>query len=125
MEDSSKELTLCSVRFSAISQQSDMYLIYSVAGLTDINDFVSQVPAPIRRTPTPIMPVRIERRRNVSNLLELLDSRVRPGVTEIEFCSLFVKCDCGYILTKRAFNDHACSREVVDLTDDIIDLTAV
>jgi hypothetical protein len=96
-----------------------------VAGCTDINDFIPQVPAPIRRTSTPIKPVRIEGRRNVSNLLELLDSRVRPGVTEIEFRRLFVKCECGLILTKRAFNDHACSREVVDLTDDIIDLTAV
>ena len=96
-----------------------------MAGRTDINDFILQVPAPIHRTSTPIKPVRIEGRRNVSNLLELLDSRVRPGVTEIEFRRLFVKCECGLILTKRAFNDHVCSREVVDLTDDVIDLTAV
>jgi hypothetical protein len=95
-----------------------------MVGLTDIDDFIPQVPAPVRKTSTPIKPVRIEGRKNFSNLLELLDSRVRPGVTEIEFRHLFVKCECGYILTKRAFNDHACSREVVDLTDDVIDLTA-
>jgi hypothetical protein len=30
----------------------------------------------------------------VSNLLELLDAHGRPGVTEAEFKTLFVKCEC-------------------------------
>jgi hypothetical protein len=68
-----------------------------------------------------MVPVRVAGRRSVSNLLELLDSRVRPGVTEDEFGVLFVKCECGYILTKRAFKDHACAREVIDLADDNVD----
>jgi hypothetical protein len=54
--------------------------------------------------------------------LGLLDSRVQPGVTVAEFQHLFVRCECGYILTKRAFKYHACVREVVDLTEEIVDV---
>jgi hypothetical protein len=54
-------------------------------------------------------------------LLELLDSRVRPGITEVEFKHLFVKCACGNFFTKRACREHTCSKEVIDLTGD--DLT--
>jgi len=48
------------------------------------------------------------RRSGVSVLLKLLDSRVRPGVTEAEFQGLFVKCACGLYFTRRAFRDHIC-----------------
>jgi hypothetical protein len=62
---------------------------------------------------------------SISNLLELLDSRVRPGVTEAEFRTLFVKCDCGYLFTRRAFKDHACAGASINLTqEEVIDLTA-
>jgi hypothetical protein len=47
--------------------------------------------------------------RGVTLLLNLLDSYVSPGITEEEFHLLFVKCDCGYILTRRAFKDHICA----------------
>jgi hypothetical protein len=49
------------------------------------------------------------RRSGVSVLLKLLDSRVRPGVTEAEFQGLFVKCVCGLYFTRRAFRVHICT----------------
>jgi hypothetical protein len=66
-------------------------------------------------------PIRITGRRATSTLLELLDSRVRPGVTDDEFQALFVRCECGLILTRRAFRDHNCSKEVIDLTGEDTD----
>jgi hypothetical protein len=63
-------------------------------------------------------------RRSVTLLLNLLDSRVRPGVTEDEFRWLFVRCDCGYILTRRASRDHACGGERAQVVkNNVIDLT--
>lgn len=60
--------------------------------------------ADVRTVPAPV-----NGRNSVSNLLELLDARVRPGVTEGEFKSLFVKCDhCRLILTRRAYRRHVC-----------------
>jgi hypothetical protein len=46
---------------------------------------------------------------SISNLLELLDAHVRPGVTEDEFKTLFVKCECQLILTHRAHKRHVCN----------------
>lgn len=68
-----------------------------------------------------IRPIRIPGRKSTSTLLELLDSRVRPGVTEQEFGNLFARCECGLILTCRAFHVHRCSKEVVDLTGEDTD----
>ena len=68
-----------------------------------------------------IRPIRIPGRKPTSTLLELLDSRVRPGVTEKEFGNLFVRCECGLILTRRAFREHGCPKEVVDLTGEDTD----
>lgn len=61
-------------------------------------------------------PLRFIGRQVTSTLLELLDSRVRPGVTDDEFQRLFARCECGLISTKRAFRDHSCTKEVIDLT---------
>ena len=63
-----------------------------------------------------IEPICITGWRSISNLLELLDSRVRPGVTGAEFESLFVHCECGLILTCQAFRQYGCFKEVIDLT---------
>jgi len=41
---------------------------------------------------------------------------VRPGVTGAEFRNLFVRCECELILTRRAFRQHRCSKEIIDLT---------
>jgi len=40
-----------------------------------------------------------------------------------EFGSLFVRCECGLILTRQAFGQHGCSKEVLDLTGDNTDTT--
>lgn len=86
---------------------------------------VHRVPAPQRAQRTHAKLLRRGSRRGQSNLLELLDSRVRPGITAKEFKYLFVQCACGEFFTRRAHRDHACSSQVLDLTGDVpvIDLT--
>lgn len=73
--------------------------------LTDIKDS-HLVPhrAPVRRD-----------RKSVLDLFELLDSR---GVTDADFKTLFVRCNCGLITTRRAFRKHNCQEVVIDLTED-------
>ena len=50
-----------------------------------------------------------------------LESMDRPGLTEVEFFGLFVKCDiCALITTHEVFTYHHCSPHAVDdleLTD--------
>jgi hypothetical protein len=50
-----------------------------------------------------------------------LKSMDRPGLTEVEFFGLFVKCDtCMLVTTRQAFSSHRCDRQVKDdseLTD--------
>ena len=50
-----------------------------------------------------------------------LKSMDRPGLTEVEFFGLFVKCDmCMLITMCQAFSSHRCDRQVEDdseLTD--------
>ena len=77
----------------------------------------------MRKKARHIEPIHIAGRRSVSNLLELLDSCVRAGVMSAEFGSLFVRCECGLILTRQAFGQHGCSKEVLDLTGDNTDTT--
>jgi hypothetical protein len=79
---------------------------------------------PRRAAPAPATLARTEGRRSISTLLELLDSRVRPGVKADEFRRLFVRCDCGYIVTRRAYRNHACAGESMEpAKNDVIDLT--
>lgn len=52
------------------------------------------------------------------DLLEKLDARVQPGVTQAELKSIIAMCECGLISTRRAFDDHNCQNEVIDLTGD-------
>ena len=63
-----------------------------------------------------------------------LDSWLSPGLSEVEFRSLFVKCrSCGLVMTRRVRKQHACAvirrdpPAIIDLTMDsprtIIDLT--
>jgi hypothetical protein len=57
-----------------------------------------------------VVPAPTSSYRRVSNLLDLLDAHVRPGVTEAEFKTLFVKCEeCRLILTRRAYRRHICN----------------
>jgi hypothetical protein len=73
----------------------------------DVNDgYVAKWPAPAH----------VSGGKTVSTLLALLDARLLPGVTEGEFRRLFAKCDCGLVTTQRAFRQHKCLHEVIDLT---------
>lgn len=73
---------------------------------TDINEDV----IPKRRAPAH------HTRARVAELLERLDARLQPGITLIEFKRLFVMCECGLVCTRRAFSEHKCEAEVIDLT---------
>ena len=44
-----------------------------------------------------------------------LEAFDHPGLTEVEFFGLFVKCDaCKLITTRQVFTYHHCSPSVVD-----------
>ena len=51
-------------------------------------------------------------------LLQKINAQDRPGISEAEFQTLFTKCECGCYVTCRAFKDHHCLNEVIDLTGD-------
>jgi hypothetical protein len=55
--------------------------------------------------------------RRTTELMAKLDARVKPGISGLDFHMLFYKCECGLYMTRRAFLDHDCLNEVVDLTD--------
>jgi hypothetical protein len=56
--------------------------------------------------------------QDYSNFLRL-DSVKRPGLTEIAFRKLFVKCGtCGLITTRQVFHFHPCKPDIVDLTNE-------
>ena len=41
------------------------------------------------------------------------------GLTKEEFQELFLKCECGLIMTAKVFDDHDCQViKVIDLTKD-------
>jgi len=53
-----------------------------------------------------------ERPVEIANPLEWLlklDAWSNPGLTEATFRTLFVKCCCGLVTTRRAFKDHVCA----------------
>lgn len=72
-------------------------------------------------------------RESVIVRLLKLDSCIRAGIPEAEFNSLFAKCRCGLVMTRRVFGQHVCAPAtnlpiIIDLTSDsedggVIDLT--
>ena len=76
--------------------------------LTDI-----KLDATLQRPPPALHPS-----HTTTKLLRKLDARVRPGISEVDFVKLFRRCQCGYYVTRRAFMDHECLNEVVDLTNE-------
>jgi hypothetical protein len=58
-------------------------------------------------------PARLQTKRpTVSELLRRLDSQ---GITETQYRALsIVKCECGMIVTQKAFDAHTC---IVDLSE--------
>jgi hypothetical protein len=76
--------------------------------LVDINaDAIVQARPPLRR-----------KSRRTTELMAKLDARGNPGISGLDFHTLFYKCECGLYMTRRAFLDHDCLNEVIDLTDD-------
>lgn len=60
------------------------------------------------------------RRRDILDLFLRLDSRENAGLSEPEFKSLFVQCECGLIMACWVFHDHNCVAPAVPM---VIDLT--
>jgi hypothetical protein len=85
------------------------YTIDRLLRSTDINEAI----VPKRRAPA-----RVANRSTVSDLLGKLDARMQSGITKAEFKRIFAMCECGLITTRRAFDDHNCQNEVIDLTGD-------
>jgi hypothetical protein len=56
--------------------------------------------------------------KTMAELLDKLDARKQPGITAGEFSRLFGRCECGLMMTQRAFGEHRCGVEIVDLTGD-------
>jgi hypothetical protein len=53
-----------------------------------------------------------------------LESMDRPGLTEVEFFSLFAKCEvCLLIMMRQAFHSHHCSLPRDDELEDDSELT--
>lgn len=56
--------------------------------------------------------------KTVYEQLAQLDARVLPGIPENQFSGLFARCECGLVTTARAFSDHKCRVNIIDLTHD-------
>jgi hypothetical protein len=54
----------------------------------------------------------------VFEMLAKLDSQEEPGLTIDQLQLLLVRCECGMVTTRRAFDHHECLHEVIDLTAD-------
>jgi hypothetical protein len=63
-------------------------------------------------------PAAIRPSHKTAELLAKLDARERPGISERDFVRLFYKCECGVYVTRRAFLDHRCLDEIIELTDE-------
>lgn len=52
---------------------------------------------------------------------------MRPGLSQAEFKRLFAQCQCGLVMTRRAFDRHICAIAAASYTQGprvFIDLTA-
>lgn len=58
--------------------------------------------------------------KSSGELFEQLDSRVTPGITGVQFQRLFNQCECGLVMTRRAFSMHKCIN-FIDLTQEVSD----
>ena len=56
--------------------------------------------------------------KSMGELIGQLDAWVKPGITGAQFQKLFYQCQCGIIMTRRAFLMHECS-DVIDLMEDV------
>ena len=49
-------------------------------------------------------------------LFELLDARVKPGITAAQFKALFTECECSMVTAHCTFAMHEC---ILDLSTDV------
>jgi len=89
---------------------SSLHKIESLRGV-DVTEGIPTRDVPARGPPTAV------------ELLFKLHSWNRPGLTEVQFRSLFAKCRCGLITTRETFDEHDCNHslrhsDVIDLTSD-------
>jgi hypothetical protein len=56
------------------------------------------------------------------DVLLRLDSWNGPGISEVDFNNLFVRCQCGMYMTRRVHGSHVCVRALASTTN-VIDLT--
>jgi hypothetical protein len=45
---------------------------------------------------------------STTELINRLDTWLRPGITMQQFKELFAECDCGLVVTRRMFDRHEC-----------------
>ena len=79
------------------------YIVDRFLRSTDINEAIF---------PKCRAPKRVASRSVVSELLEKLDARVRPGITVAELKRIIAMCERGLITTQRAFDDHDCRNDL-------------
>lgn len=57
---------------------------------------------------------------STTELVNRLDTWIRPGLTAKQFRAIFAQCECGMVVTRRMFAMHECipTKElaVIDLT---------
>jgi hypothetical protein len=54
--------------------------------------------------------------QETADLLAKLDAPGRGGICESDFLRLFIKCECGYIVTRRSFGVHICLGQSATVT---------
>jgi len=60
-------------------------------------------------------------RFSVEEVLHRLDSIANPGVPIEEFLRVVVQCECGLLLTHRAFYTHSCDKMAARIANDAHD----
>jgi hypothetical protein len=45
-------------------------------------------------------------------MMQTMDAVIRPGVNLDDFLSLVSLCECGLVLSSRAFPTHVCKNEI-------------
>jgi len=105
MEATQKDI--CSTRYVCSSSSS----LHKTESHVDVTEGIPTRDAPARGPPTAV------------ELLFKLHSWNRPGLTAVQFRSLFAKCRCSLITMRETFDEHDCDgrlrhSDVIDLTSD-------
>lgn len=58
---------------------------------------------------------------STSELVNRLDTWIRPGLTGEQFRALFAQCECGMVVSRRMFPMHECIPKKVEILDLTLD----